>query len=182
MSRNDCRVILNVELLEEHCALATLTPGAVVAPQPALLSAIPTTESSALATRIELVRGISPTLEQLPAAAPNPALPAIQLVASPAVQAPVFNPFANLPVAAGTQPFNGSIPNAAAVQSGLAGLNGLSPFLPTYNLNYTQVGPVYTGSGPGISGPQTSSNDSSYDMSQVEAPTALDDAFILWAA
>jgi len=65
--------------------------------------------------------------------------------AVPSANFPV-NPFALLPDNGGGVPVNNSIPNAATTLSSRAGLNGLSPFLPTYYLNYTQVGPFYTGS------------------------------------
>jgi hypothetical protein len=67
------------------------------------------------------------------------------------------------------------------VKSGLSGLNGLSPFLPAYNLNYTQVGPFYTGSGPGLSGPNTSSSDSSSDQSQGMVSPPSDELLAAWA-
>jgi len=54
------------------------------------------------------------------------------------------NPLSNTPVStvnlSGLAPFRPTLPDQT-------GINGISPFLPTYDLDYTRVGPFYTGSG-----------------------------------
>jgi hypothetical protein len=282
---DDYRVILEVEVLEERCAAAVVTPlGPIVAPNAGLLGSIPTTESAALATRLELVAGVSPVFEGapfttlpsepstfrpaenapditrlgllqtfspnadmdfftdttvaaagadlliptstvgLPGAEPLAGFPGMTpisafLTASPTVALPgtptltnvagmmptigfpgmaplvsfpftlsmmlETNPTVNEPVVAGTQQLNNSTPNAAAVRSGvngLLGLGALSPFLPAFNVIYTQTGPFYTGSWETLQpGSATIPSDSSYEPSQVAAPLPLDDVFALWA-
>ena len=169
------QTILEVELLESRNAPAVIIPGPAAnvpsAPpevaatgltsQTGVTNAPTTTFSPAATPQLpgqpnQTVFGLPANvgglaLAQLNAPGNQPNAGSVPLttgLAPSAVLTPTFptNPFALLPDNGGGIPANNSIPNAAATLSNRAGLNGLSPFLPTYYLNYTQVGPFYTGS------------------------------------
>lgn len=57
------------------------------------------------------------------------------------------DPFAAVPTYARTLPLNNLTPNPATALSPAAGLPSPFLLLPTYNLDYTRMGPFYTGSG-----------------------------------
>jgi hypothetical protein len=129
------RVFLpEVEVLEPRCVLATVAPAATTIAAATILPnpAVPGSAAPALQTSLKPPLGapaFPATASSLPAALPSPV--------------------PGLPVGAGAVPLDNSIPNGAAVLSGQGGFTSQSPFLPTYNLNYTQTGPFYTGSGSG---------------------------------
>jgi len=168
MIRNHCRAILAVELLEDRC-----TPAPVATGPAAIAAAQPTINFE---TRLSLIRGVTPSLLAAPVAPPSSAALFGHALTTPSIQGPTLSPFAYAPIGAGAVPLNNSIPNGAAVLSGSAGLAGLSPFLPTYYLNYTQTGPFYTGSGGVI--PPASDSSSSSDQSQAPVSTPADSWFL----
>jgi len=145
MLLNRFAAVLEVEVLEDRAAPA------VISPTPA--APLPTVSGLAI---VPLNSAAAQTGAGLTAAG-KLGLTANGALATPLSPVTTINPFASATSEGGALPLNNSIPNAAQILANGAGLNALSPFLPTYYIGYTQVGPFYTGSDSPTSPPVSES-------------------------
>jgi hypothetical protein len=165
--------VIEVEGLEDRNAPAAINPG-FAAMIPSAAQAAPVVDARLTASGLVLVQFTDSTTQGNSGWSPAAFLrPTANL---PAQLRPAGTVNANTlpPLGAGVTPLDNSIPNAAATLSAGAGLNSLSPFLPTYYIGYTQVGPFYTGSHNPMSPPPVVESPSLNPANEGPSPTAND--------